>query len=366
MSPRLASLLGRLYRAMSSDARPRAAMRIWHPTGGQWSIRDATLTLQPLAEPRPDPTIIPLAPPATLASIAAAVLAAGWRVDDLPPELRDRGAIALLDQEPTTTGYLIAHDSLLWAIFTAYAAALDEAASVANSLPAQVRTDTATGPWPDYHGEFFGVPRLPGEPDDTYTRRIVAEVLRPKSNNIAMAGIISRVIEQQASVIDVTSYGPVVPSYDGTIDHDGTYTHNASEKAIKGLFDVIVPFDLLGNTDPVTFQAAIIAQVERLRAAGTHLRDIVLAAGGIFDTADGPEDGDIENITLSTALTESAAGPADTALPIAAALAATEPADGAEDTGASITQAWSHTLNGTWTLNGTRPLSSGELLTDAL
>lgn len=366
MNARLASLLNRMFRASSTDALPRAAMRIWHPTGGEWSIRDHTLTLQALATPRPDPVRIPLSPPATLASVAAAILAAGWRVDDLPPEMRERGAIALMDQEPTTTGPVLIHNSLLWAIFTGYAAVLDEASAEADALPIQVRTDTATGYWPDYHGEYFGVTRLPGEPDATYAQRIVAEVLRPKSNNLAMAAIISRVTGQRASVIDVTDYGPVVPSYDGSITHNAAYVHDASAKAIKGLFDVVVAFDLLGSTNPATFQADIVAQVERLRAAGTFLRDIALSGGDIPTEAPGPADtglaalalgftipdaapgptGEALPVTTNAALADAAAAPADASMPLAAALpelasAATGPSDTAlpVTTAATLTDA---------------------------
>src|SRR3546814_4396237 len=83
-------------------------------------------------------------------------------------------------------------------------------------------TKTAQGEWLDELGGYYGVPRIQGENDASYGPRIIAEVLRPRGNNVAMEAAIKVYTGQDAKVTDVTLYGDPFPRYDATIRYDGT------------------------------------------------------------------------------------------------------------------------------------------------
>lgn len=341
----LPSLLRRLYRAINPDPNAYVAMRLTHPDGGQWSITDATLTVQALTNPRPPPVTIDLTRH-TMQTLATALTMAGWQVDALTAEHRARGAVALIDgdgQGPSSP--LRAHDSVLWALMDAYALELGRAAEAADMVPRQLSASTAEGYWLDELGRYYGIARLPLEPDTLYAPRLVEEVLRPKSNNVAMASIIQATTGQPTTVRDVTVYRGAVPAYDGSFVHDGSYFHDADSQAVYGLFDVLTTFDLLGDGDILAFTAAISEQVERLRAAGTYMRTISVTGGNIPDTAAGPqaEPAGIADLGLAigSALTETQPAPDDAALSslggLDAADAAPAPIDAAPEAAAATT-----------------------------
>ena len=266
------------------------------------TLRDPLPVALPIGQPiirsrrEPRPTIL---------ALSRRITAAGWQVDDLNPSHQHRDVAALLDSNgPDATGLLLAHTNPLWALMDAYAIELDRAAAAAAEAPKQMVPATADSEWLDHLGTYYGVPRLPNEPDETYASRMVAEVLRPKSNNLAIASIIRAVTGQATQVTDVTEYRNPVPAYDGTITHNAAYTHSATDQAIHGLFDVDTSFDILGSGDIAAYTAAVIAQVDRLRAAGTLLRTIRVSGGDIAETGILPQPDPTDTASLGLAATD--------------------------------------------------------------
>ncbi len=364
------TLLARVHRALSTDPAAFVALRLGKAPGGvlpgalpgapHYAVHGATLRLSPGGD-------IPLDPPLTLADLAAACAARGWEVLDLAPHARDRGAIALLDQPAPgrPDGALLAHDSLLWATFAAFANGLAGLAAAARAAPVQLSATTAEGFWLDELGRQYGVPRLDAaEPDDTYARRLVEEVLRPRSNNIAMAAIITGVTGQRAHVRDVPLWRDPFPDHSGRALYDGAHVHNGSAVRVHGLFDVEVGFDLLGSDNPQRFAARTRAQVERLRAAGTLLRDVLAIASGIADPArPSPNDpSGVADLGLagSATLTDAHATPPTDPISMDAVFDLASPGPAAADPGAtSLTATWTHRLDGAWRLDGNKPLAGG-------
>ncbi|RVT91405.1 hypothetical protein EOD42_22380 [Rhodovarius crocodyli] len=367
----LRKLLSNLYSAASSDPDAIAAMRIRHPDGGSWTVAEASITLQPLSDPLPVASVLDLRAH-TLRTLAAAITDLGWNVEDLHPEHRDRGAICLIEETVTPAdrpgGTLLAYDNPIFAHLDANAVELAAVAEVAASVGVQLSVTSADEIWLVELGDQYGIPRLPSEAVEDYRARIIAELIQPKSNNLAMAAVIERATGQATSVRDVTLYGPTVPLYDGAITHDGAYQHDADAKALHGVFDVETGFALEGGTGLTEFIATISAQAKRLRAAGTSLRSVAITGGSMADAAAGPaaEPGGIADLGMTIGL------------PMAEASEATDSAMGANletnladdslapDDAGDLAIAFTHTLDGSWTLNGTRPLSSGLTMNEGL
>jgi len=367
----LRKLLSNLYRAASTDPDAFAAMRISHHDGGRWSVAEATITLQPLSDPLPAAAVLDLRSH-TLRTLAAAISALGWQVEDLHAEHRDRGAICLIEEAVSLaerpTGALLAYDNPIYAHLDANAVELAAAADVAGSVADQLAVPSADEMWLVELGDQYGIPRLAGEAVEDYRDRFIAELIKPKSNNLAMAAIIERATGQSVSVLDVTLYGPSVPLYDGAIDHDGTYHHDSDAKAFYGVFDVTVGFSLEGSTDLAGFIATVSAQARRLRAAGTSLRSVSITGGSMADTALGPaaEPAGIADLgmTIGLPMADSSA-PADALLEANIETNILDDGPAPSEAG-DLALAFMHMLDGAWPLNGTRPLSSGQVTNEAL
>lgn len=366
---RLPSLLGRSYRALNADPNSYIALRLSYPTGGTWSVASDILTLQPTQVPRPAPTVISLAPPTTIADVANLAAAAGWQVTDLDSTRRGRGAITLLPAAaPSADGAILAHDSLLFALLDAVAGEIQDAGAAASDAPRQMVAGTASDIWLDEIGAYYAVPRLTGEADAQYAPRLVAEVLRPKSNNVAMAAIIAEATGQPTVVTDAVVYTNPVPTYDGSITHNAAYTHSATAKANYGWFDVSTTFALLGSGSITAFRALITAQVERLKAAGTLMRRLILSGGNIADAAPGPTDepdgiADLR-VVLGLTLADTPDAPTETTPALTGGLSFTDSPEPATEA-ASLSISYTHKLNGAWTLDGRKNLASGTTLVEA-
>lgn len=183
------------------------------------------------------------------------------------------------------------YTSLLWAYLSAAAEELKSAKRAICQMLLQMSVATASDVWLDHLGRYYAVPRLLGESDAYYGSRIIAETLRPKGNNVAIAAAIASVTGQVAAVIDADMV--TVPGsphyYDGTYRHDGTITYDGGVGvgfSSYGLFDVVVSFDLMGYDDFAAYRDAIIAQVNRLRDAGTFLRQITIAGASTLEDDD--------------------------------------------------------------------------------
>lgn len=150
---------------------------------------------------------------------------------------------------------LFGYTSLTWAFIDAYAAELETAKAQIANMPAQMNPLTASGSWVDLLGQYFNVSRQTGELDAQYGPRIIATVIRPLGNNIAIAEAL-RAINGGLAV--------TVSDYDGL-------TNNS-----YGLFDVefSVSLALLNVTTPANLTVLITTVVGAMRLAGTFMRTL--------------------------------------------------------------------------------------------
>lgn len=160
------------------------------------------------------------------------------------------------DQAQSNGDHITAYTSLLWAWLDPVARELKDAAEQIDQAVLQMVPQTAAGEWLDELGAYYAVERQAGESDGLYAPRIIAEVVRPKNNNVAIA-----------NAVDVVAGGGASRVTDAPLD----VTSNS-----YGLFDLDIDFDidLLASygMEPVLTSAKLI--VERFRAAGTQLRKL--------------------------------------------------------------------------------------------
>lgn len=195
------------------------------------------------------------------------------------------------DIDTSNGDHLYGYTSLVWAYLESVGTELKAVRAQIPEAIKQMSVPTASSDWLDELGGYYNVPRLQSEPDQSYGARIIAETIRPRTNNVAMERAISYYTGQSTKVTDVTLYGPVFPKYDGTIFRDSTYLYQSQTAPRYGLFDVQLGYDLLGDADPSDFSATVASIVDRLRAAGTHLRALSLQSGSITDSVTPPTDG---------------------------------------------------------------------------
>lgn len=196
------------------------------------------------------------------------------------------------DVNETNGDHLYGYTNENWSYLEANANELSQAETQGQNAIAQMSTTTAQDMWLDVLGAYFGVPRLQGELDASYGPRIIAEVLRPRSNNIAMEMAITAYTTQNTTVTDVIEYGPTFPLYSGAITHNSEYHYSADPKPIYGLFDVTYGYDLLNGGDPTVFAQTVEGIISRYRAAGTQLRNLLLeGSSALTDALTPPTDG---------------------------------------------------------------------------
>lgn len=140
----------------------------------------------------------------TLASLAAAIEAAGYAVWVLDSTLAPLSATLLLDgsgdQDTNDGDHLYAMTTPLALVLAGserwYAAA---EADIERAL-AQLILPGATLEWADLFGGIFGLERFAEEADADYTARIIAETLRTRSNPAAMLRNIRRLTGLDLSI----------------------------------------------------------------------------------------------------------------------------------------------------------------------
>lgn len=283
-------LLGFLNRVFDKDPKAFVAMRVEGSSDWSWSITDRVLRLThdggvatfDLA----DMTLAELFQ--DLSALPGFVVTAG------DGERLGLKASVLLDGAGDVLGGSIApltgYTSLLWAFMEGWAVELFDLQVQVSAAPSQLNLNEGTGVWLDEIGSHYGVTRGLNEPDPIYGPRVIAEALRPRSNNVALEAAIKVYTGQDATVTDVEIADGTFPLHDGTIDHDGAYNHDAQAVFIYGLFDVVYGFDLEQGNDITSFQAELRKLIGRLRAAGTHLRALALQSSSLADAVLRPAD----------------------------------------------------------------------------
>lgn len=218
--------------------------------------------------------------------------------------------------------HLYGYTSELWSYMEAQASELEAAETQIGEMLKQMSTVTASNEWLDELGSYYVVPRLQGELDTQYGPRIIAEVLRPRGNNVAMEAAIKVYTGQDAKVTDVTLYGATFPLYNGAITRNSAYTYDASRVPLYGLFDVEYGYDLLNGGDISAFQQTVRDLINRLRDAGTHLRSLLLTGSVLADALTPPTDGgSAQPITAGMAATDSLTAPTEASFGVSTTLA---------------------------------------------
>lgn len=310
-----ARLLGYLHRVFNQDPESYLALRIQYTKDYSWAVRDGFLTID--FYPRPlladgrwtagglqqangvddystSLLSIDLAN-YTLSELAQYIASIqGFSVVYQSPEGGGMSALTLLDgsgsQSESNGDHLYAYTSVLWSYMTAVCQEIDLASMAIAAMTKQMNLRTAEGFWLDELGGYYNIRRLPGEIDSTYGSRIIAETLRPKGNNVAIARAIKDIVGMDVSVTDAAILPSQSNDFDGTWAFDGSRQFAIHDpRAMYGLFDVSMRYDLLGGGTEEEDVAAIAALVNRLRDAGTYLRQIGIDGASIItDSYDYP------------------------------------------------------------------------------
>lgn len=253
-------LLSFMHKVFDKDPAPFLALRLnCDGTGMTWSVSGARLLTTPVGG-----TAAPLSVDltqytvATLANYLAAQPGYVVAYADLT-QLSLLGAAVLLDGAgdvvQSNGDHLYGYTSELWSYMEANAVELESAGAQIEQMLLQMSTTTAADMWLDELGSYYKVPRNQGEPDGVYGPRIIAQVLRPLANNVAIESAL-RVINAGLPV-ECNDYDTIV---------NGSY----------GLFDIQmeVSLDLLAVTAYVILLLSIIDTIDKMRDAGTFLRRI--------------------------------------------------------------------------------------------
>lgn len=303
-------LLGFLHRVFDRDPKQFLAFRLSYAGGMVWSVRDGILRTQVVGGPGTALTFN-LADYTVSQLVAELALQPGYTVlNGDRSDLGNLSATVLLDGQGDISAsngdHLYGYTSFLFAYLEAQAIELESAKREMRHMLEQMSVTTAGDEWLDEWGSYLAVPRIMGEPDSQYAPRIIAEVLRPRGNNVAIEMAISSYTGQATQVIDVTDYGGRTPAYNGVASFNGTSHYDTVAVPSYGRFDVHYGYDLgLDREDPETlagFRDTVRALVERMRDAGMHMRALDLTGTVLADIAVSPVD-DANPVALAGSMT---------------------------------------------------------------
>lgn len=348
-------LLSLLHRVFDPDPEQFLALRITYSATMTWTVSEGVLTTNVVGGPGQNLTIDLTT--LTLSQLVAYVSAQpGYSVlyADGSGNLA-LSARVLMDASGDISlsngDHLYAYTSLVWAYMEAVGVELKAAQAQIPEAINQMSVTTAASDWIDELGTYYGVTRAQGESDTSYGARIIAETVRPRTNNVAMERAISFYTGQSTKVTDVTIYGAAFPKYNGAITRNSAYNYQAQLTPRYGLFDVQIGYDLLSGTDQTAFAATVAGIIDRLRAAGTHLRSLSMQAGSISDTFTPPVDGAM-TLVLQPVLADTLTAPTDVEPVLSALIATTTDALTAPTESSTGTIVYNYQYNGIRTRNG--------------
>ena len=287
-------LLTHINRAFRKDPDAFLALRLSYDGGMQWQVAEGVLSTT-VQGGSGVALSIPLAG-LTVAELAGVLsVQRGYTTPWVVPAPQSgAAALRLLDGQAdialSNGDHLLAYGSILYAYLDAMTQELALAQTAIVAMPDMMNTATAAGDWLDLQGLMYAVPRLAGEPDGLYARRIIVEVLRPKGNNVAIEAALMSYIGQDVTINDVIIFRGPEPSFDGIPAFDGQYTFQPAAVPVYGLFDAVVGYDLIAGGDPDSFITTLRSLVERLRDAGTQLRSVILGGAALLDVGELPTD----------------------------------------------------------------------------
>lgn len=302
----VATLFGRLSRKYDRTPGPILGLRLSYLGGSMsWSVADDVLTTTVIGGIGSNLTVdLTQYTVGTLASFLASQ--PGYLVPYLDQTgYAGLGAIALVegsnDIALSNGDHIFVASNPTFAAISAYSRELMLARIAIQAGPAEMATTTADGEWLDLLGSYYAVPRQLGEIDGVYGPRIPAEVILPRQNNLAIEIALQVATGQLATCTDAIVYGNPLPVFDGAIAFSGApHFFNASAARIYNLFDVAIGYALLSNQTPAQFLDAVRGQIDRLRAAGTHLRRLTLGPSIMGDAVPQPTDSLNELLTQLT------------------------------------------------------------------
>lgn len=185
----LPSLLDSLHSVFDTDPDPVLVFVLGRTEGHlTWTVADGRLLLEP---DDGEPVEYDLAD-WTIGALASDIESTpGYVVtyrDNGPISLRSARVLIAGSKHTASTngGRVLAYTSLLWSYFDAVSSDLTAMRAVSADLIQQLVMTLARGEIADIWGSYYGVPRLFGEADAAYTGRILAEIVRPKSNALAI------------------------------------------------------------------------------------------------------------------------------------------------------------------------------------
>lgn len=351
----LQRLLGSLNRPFNKDPRPFLALRFRYDGSMAWAVRDGVLSTN-VSGGSGHVLSVDLSG-YSVASLALYLgMQPGYSVAYVDGSaLASLSALVLVEAtgnpDLSNGDHLYGYQNANWSVLSAAAEHLRLASAAIVALPAMMSTKTAVAEWLDYLGGFYAVARRWGEADLQYGPRIIASVLQPRSNNVAMEAVLTKITGQTCAVTDVVLYGGAL-KFDGSVHFDGSETFNAVAVPVYGLFDVATGYDILGASDPSGFLSLVQDTLSTLRAAGTRLRSLSLSGSALSDTAAGPTD-QAAPATVALSVSDAAETPADATsmLPVSVA--------GIVDTAAAPSDADMLSVSYSTQFNGTRHFDGG-------
>lgn len=366
-------LLSLIHRVFKKDPGQFIALRLRYSTGAMtWRVRDAVLTTVVSGGPGQSLTV-----DLTQYTVAGLVgflsSQPGYSVVYVDgSELAGLSARVLLDAdgdiEKSNGDAIHGYTNVLFSYLEALAVELGAAEVQIGEMVKQMSTKTANAEWLDELGGYYGIPRLQSEQDTSYGPRIIAEVLRPRGNNVAIEAAIKVYTGQVAKVTDVVVFGSPTPAYNGTVTHNGAVTYNATSKPRYGLFDVEYGYDLINGGSITEFAQVVRDLIDRLRDAGTHLRALSLTGSSMSDEfAFSPTDGAAsQDLSVVVGLSDTLTSPTEPTFSNVVAFGAMADSLTAPSDAASLSAAYSTKYNGARTYNGMVPHSSGSTVAGAL
>lgn len=157
---------------------------------------------------------------------------------------------------PGNLGYPTATNTVEMGV---YGWILDEQATRLLSAQRSLYMDTAVEFWLDTWGrDQYGLPRENGESDADYYSRIVATILKPVCNNMALAQLVYASLGETVRFVDNLDHpdADIASAADAPFRFSLFWDHNASQ---------------LQPADYAAMEARIVALVNKYRAAGTLL-----------------------------------------------------------------------------------------------
>lgn len=366
-------LLSHLNRVFKKDPKEFLALRLQYGGIMTWNVADGILTTS-ISGGIGAPLIVTLSN-YTLSSLVSYLAAQpGYTVAyvDGTPNV-NLSASVLLDASgnPSASNgdHLYGYTSSLFSYFESVANELTIASGQISQMLLQLSSTSAGGEWLDEIGSYYNVPRISGELDPVYSNRIIAEVLRPRGNAMAISASLSFSLGYNVDVNDVVVYsgGVGATTYNGALHYDGTQHYNSTGAASYGLFDASFSYDLLSGVDMAGFTAMLRIMIENIRDAGTQLRALALIGTvPLTDSASSGTDSGFTALSAGILATDAATGATETlsAIPVAMGALLDSASTGADS--ASITVSTTTLYNGFRNYNGSTFYSSGSPFTAAL